>query len=99
MTHTFAICAYKESSYLEDCIKSVLKQKVKSNILIATSTPNEHIKGLAEKYGLPLYINEVLTSLNEIDFFELISMNPTNKKKFFLLAPKYYSFLTTALPE
>ncbi len=58
MTHTFAICAYKESSYLEDCIKSVLKQKVKSNILIATSTPNEHIKGLAEKYGLPLYINE-----------------------------------------
>lgn len=31
--------------------------------------------------NIPLYINEVLTSLNAIDFLELISMNPTNKKK------------------
>lgn len=57
VNHTFTICAYKESPYLEDCICSLKKQTIKSNIIIATSTPNEHIKGLAEKYQIPLYIN------------------------------------------
>lgn len=56
--HTFVICAYKESKYLEDCIKSVLAQNVKSNVIISTSTPNVHIKTLAEKYDLPIFINE-----------------------------------------
>lgn len=56
--HTFAICAYKESNYLEECIKSVLNQTLKSNILIATSTPNEHIVGLGEKYDIPVYIRD-----------------------------------------
>ena len=56
--HTFAICAYKESEFLEECIKSLKKQTYKSNIIMATSTPNEYITGLAEKYDIPLYINE-----------------------------------------
>ena len=56
--HTFVICAYKESQYLEECIKSVLNQTVKSNIIMSTSTPNDYIKGMAEKYNIPLYINE-----------------------------------------
>ncbi len=55
--HTFALCAYKESEYLEECIKSLMAQTVKSNIFIATSTPNEHINSLAEKYGLKVLIN------------------------------------------
>ncbi|MBR3152586.1 MAG: glycosyltransferase family 2 protein [Clostridia bacterium] len=55
--HTFIICAYKESPYLEECIKSVLSQKVKSNVIITTSTPNDYIKGLAIKYNLEMYIN------------------------------------------
>ena len=42
--HTFAICAYKESPYLEECIKSLKNQTIKSNILIATSTPNDYIR-------------------------------------------------------
>lgn len=54
--HTFAICAYKESKYLEECIVSVINQKERSNILIATSTPNEHIEGMAKKYQIPLYV-------------------------------------------
>lgn len=58
INHTFAICAYRESPYLEECICSLLAQTRKSKIYISTSTPNEHIKGLAEKYNLPLYINE-----------------------------------------
>ena len=56
--HTFAVCAYKESPYLEECIKSLKNQTIKSNILIATSTPNDYIKGIADKYAIPYYINE-----------------------------------------
>ena len=55
--HTFAICAYKESPYLEECIKSLKNQTVKSNIIMATSTPNDHIKNLAQKYEIQLFIN------------------------------------------
>lgn len=55
--HTFAVCAYKESEYLEECILSIKRQNVKSNIIMSTSTPNNHIKLLAEKYDIPLYIN------------------------------------------
>ncbi len=55
--HTFVICAYKESQYLEECIKSVLNQTVKSNVFIATSTPNEYIKNIADKYNLDIKVN------------------------------------------
>ena len=56
--HTFAICAYKESSYLEECIESVVNQKVKSNVIITTSTPNDYIRNIAKKYGIPLYVRD-----------------------------------------
>lgn len=63
--HTFAICAYKESNYLEDCIKSLLNQTIKTNIIISTSTPNEHIKKLAEKYNIKLHINTGKSGIGE----------------------------------
>ena len=44
--HIFAICAYKESPYLEECIVSLKNQTVKTDILLATSTPNEYIENL-----------------------------------------------------
>ena len=47
--HTFAICAYKESEYLEECIKSLKNQTVSTNIILATSTPNDYISGLCSK--------------------------------------------------
>ena len=56
--HTFALCAYGASPYLEECVKSLLAQTVRTNVLIATSTPNEKIRSVAEKYGIPLYVNE-----------------------------------------
>ena len=56
--HTFAICAYKESPYLEACIQSVLGQTIKTHVLLATSTPNAHIQALSEKYRIPLYVNK-----------------------------------------
>lgn len=56
--HTFVICAYKESPYLEDCIRSLKSQTVQSQMILATSTPNDFITGLAQKYNLPVFVNE-----------------------------------------
>ncbi len=58
MKHTFAICAYKESPYLEECIQSVLNQTVSSNIILVTSTPNDFIFSLCKKYRIPYWINK-----------------------------------------
>lgn len=55
--HTFVVLAYKESKYLEDCIKSVLNQNYKSNVVIATSTPNKYINDMAKKYNLKVKTN------------------------------------------
>ena len=55
--HTFVVLAYKESNYLEECIKSVLNQKYKSKVIIATSTDNEYIRKIAEKYNLQVKVN------------------------------------------
>lgn len=63
--HTFAICAYKESQYLEECIKSILSQSVSTNCLIATSTPNKHIQSLAKKYKIPYYIRKGKSDIQE----------------------------------
>ena len=55
--HTWLICAYKESPYLEECIQSLLNQSVRSTIRIVTSTACEYISGLAEKYDLEVFVN------------------------------------------
>ncbi|MDD6072037.1 MAG: glycosyltransferase family A protein [Clostridiales bacterium] len=55
--HTFVICAYRESQYLEECIQSLLNQSTKSRILIATSTPNDYIDELSRRYHLEVCLN------------------------------------------
>ena len=57
--HSFAVCAYGESPYLEACLKSLKAQTVPSEILICTSTPNRHVEQLAEKYGIPLKVRDI----------------------------------------
>lgn len=57
MEHTFVVLAYKESNYLETCIKSVMNQAYQSEVVIATSTPNEYIDDMANKYGLKVITN------------------------------------------
>lgn len=57
--HTFVICAYGQSPYLEACIQSCMSQtsvvKGDSKIILYTSTPNELISGLAAKYDIKLF--------------------------------------------
>ena len=64
MKHCFAISAYKESPYLETCIRSLKGQQVPTGVILCTSTPNSLIRDLAEKYSLPLYIREGESSLH-----------------------------------
>lgn len=63
--HTFVVCTYKESPYLEECIQSVLNQKISSKVIVATSTPNDYIKSIVEKYNLTLFVNEGPTGIQE----------------------------------
>lgn len=56
--HTFAIVAYKESPYLEECISSLKKQTVTSDVFISTSTPSRFLDQISEKANIPLIVNK-----------------------------------------
>lgn len=55
--HTFVVCAYQESAFLEDSIRSVFQQTVRGKVLLSTATPNSHITRIAEKYQIPVFVN------------------------------------------
>ena len=76
INHTFVICAYKESRYLEDCIKSVIGQKLKSNVVIATSTDNDYIRALAKKYDLSVFVSGKASDISR-DWNFALSVAPT----------------------
>lgn len=54
---TFVVCTYKECEYLEECIMSLKNQTLKANILISTSTPNDYVQQIADKYGIEIRVN------------------------------------------
>lgn len=56
--HTFAVLAYKKSNYIKYCINSLLSQKIKSEIIICTSTPSEYLNHLSLHYNIPLLVNK-----------------------------------------
>ena len=56
--HIFSICAYKESPYLEKCVKSIINQSCQSKVIMCTSTPCEYISDIAKRYNIPLYIRD-----------------------------------------
>ncbi|WP_159723357.1 glycosyltransferase [Enterococcus sp. CSURQ0835] len=53
--HTFVICAYKESRYLEECIQSVLNQSRPTQVIVYTSTPNDYIQQMCDQYQLTCF--------------------------------------------
>ncbi|MBP5492454.1 MAG: glycosyltransferase family 2 protein [Clostridiales bacterium] len=65
---TLVITAYKECPYLEECIQSVLKQTSVPNLMISTSTPNDYISGLAEKYSLQVRVNPTGGQVKDYNF-------------------------------
>lgn len=69
--HTFVVLAYKESPYLEECIKSVLNQSVNTNVVIATTTDNKYIRNMAKKYNLDVLVGRHTTIGGDFDFARL----------------------------
>ena len=51
MTHSFAVCAYGDSPYLERCLRSLAGQTVSSEKLLCTATPSPFLERLAAQYG------------------------------------------------
>ena len=54
--HSFVVPTNGKSPYLENCLKSLKNQKIKSRIIITTSKPFKGIKKISKKYGAKLYI-------------------------------------------
>lgn len=74
--HTFVVLAYKESQYLEECLKSVTNQSLKTNVIIATTTDNEHIRNLAQKYKLSVITDQHTTIGGDFDFAKNAASTP-----------------------
>ena len=68
LLHTFVVLAYKESEYLEDCIKSVTNQSYKSKVVIATTTDNDYIRNIAKKYKLDVVVGKHTNIGGDFDF-------------------------------
>jgi len=62
-SHTFAVCAHGENEYLDKCVESVINQELSSNVIICTSTDNNHIRDVAKKYNVELFVNEIKTDM------------------------------------
>lgn len=56
--HTFAVCAYGDSPYIEDCLCSLERQTVVSRIVIATHTPSPFLDDLALRHGVEVLVND-----------------------------------------
>lgn len=57
LSHTFAVLAYRESPFLEECVKSVLVQSAASQVFICTATPNAYIDSVAARHGISVAVN------------------------------------------
>ena len=55
--HTFVVCAYKKSPYLQACLESLQSQTVLSQIRLVTSTPSDWLQNMAEKFMVKYIIN------------------------------------------
>lgn len=68
MDLTFVVCTYKECPYLEESIVSLINQTVKAKIIISTSTPNDYVKGIAQKYNIEVRVNPEGGQIKDYNF-------------------------------
>lgn len=58
MNHTFVICAYKESPYIERCIESIKAQSVASEVILATATPSPYLENICKERDISYKVRE-----------------------------------------
>ncbi len=56
--HTFVVCAYKESAYIEECILSLKNQGYTSKIIMSTATPSKYLEDICVKYDIPYHVRD-----------------------------------------
>ena len=62
--HTFVICAFKESPYLYECIRSLKKQKNPSIIKLATSTPSDFLKDICKEFDIEYCVRDGVSGIS-----------------------------------
>ncbi|MGI6053645.1 MAG: glycosyltransferase family A protein [Clostridium sp.] len=65
MKHTFAVCAYGDSPYLEECLRSLKRQTRPSEIICCTSTPSPYIEAMTRKFDIPLHVRQGKSGIRE----------------------------------
>lgn len=65
MKHVFAISAYGESPFLEDCIASLENQTSPGEIILCTSTPSAYLEKTAAAHSLPYFVRDGASSLKD----------------------------------
>jgi len=63
--HTFAICAYGQSPYLEACIRSLKAQTMPTRIICTTSTPSPWLEQILKNQGIPLYVRNGTSNIRD----------------------------------
>lgn len=61
--HTFVILVFNNSPFLLECIDSLKRQTLVSNIIICTSTPSAKLESIGKQYQIPIYINNNNTNI------------------------------------
>ena len=61
--HAFVVPAFGRPPWLAQCLESLQQQTVRSRIVIATSTPNDHIAGIARRFDVAVRINPVAAGI------------------------------------
>src|ERR1700693_3565350 len=55
--HCFVVLAYRDPPFLEGCIEGLVAQTVKTEVVVATSTPSPFIANAAQRFGAGLRVN------------------------------------------
>lgn len=63
--HTFAICAYGESPYLEECILSLISQSVKSSVIMCAPKSTPFLERIVNKYEIPFYVRDAEANIRD----------------------------------
>jgi GT2 family glycosyltransferase len=62
--HGFVVLAYRDSPYLNDCIRSLVEQDIRSEVIVATSTPSPYIDKISRRWGICVAVNPVSSGIS-----------------------------------
>ena len=63
VAHAFVVPAFGRPQWLAECLESLQQQTMPSRILIATSTPNDHIARIADQASVEVRVNPNRTGI------------------------------------